>query len=582
MRTEPSLSEVAEKNVRRWLNDAYDETTKQEIRHLIQTDVQQLEEAFYTTLSFGTGGMRGLMGVGSNRFNMYTIREITQGLINYVKSQHVVSPRIVIGYDTRNNSRFFAEQAAQLATSNGFESYLFDTCCPTPLLSFAVRKLSCHAGVMITASHNPAEYNGYKVYWSDGAQVLSPHDKGISRAIETVRESGLSAIHWKEDAGYATVGADIIQAYLQEIKKLMLWPPHEGKENLKIVYTSLHGTGGVVVPDALKMWGFLDVACVTPQMTMDGNFPTTKSPNPEVPQALSLGIGQLLEKEYDIFLATDPDADRVGVVVRHHGKAYTLTGNQTAALMAEWIVKRLYEEGRLPPNPALVKTIVTTPLLNHIAKYWNLTCFDVLTGFKYIAEKIRQWEDDKEHGYSFLFGGEESLGFLYGTHSRDKDAVVSSCVIAEIAAHFKQHKKTLIDALHEIWKKYGVFVERVKTVAFSETKEGKARMKECMDALRQTPPSQFGSRKVVAFEDLLHKKVDGDPSLFQGRTLPLSDVLLFHLEGGGLLCIRPSGTEPKVKVYAMLSEKQHGSKSIEHSLEEEMGSLLSDTVRYIE
>jgi phosphoglucomutase/phosphomannomutase len=573
MRTDLSLSAAAEKNVKRWLNDSYEEATKNEIRMLLQNDIQQVEESFYTTLSFGTGGIRGLMGIGSNRVNIYTIRELTQGLVNYMKRQDVKKPSIVIGYDTRNNSRLFAEQAAKIASSNGVHAFLFDTCCPTPLLSFAVRKLSCMAGIMITASHNPAEYNGYKVYWSDGAQILSPHDKGISKAIEEVRHEGLSRIIFQEEAEYTLVGSEIINSYLQETKKLMLWPADDAKDNVKILYSSLHGTGGVLMKDAFSLWGMHNVGYVASQMVMDGNFPTTKTPNPESAQALKLGIDELMEKEYDIFLATDPDADRVGLVVRHHGKPYTLTGNQIASLMAEWICKRLYEEGRLPPRPALVKTIVTTQLINHIAKYWNVACFEVLTGFKYIAEKMRQWEENKENGYSFVFGGEESLGFLYGAHARDKDAIVSSCVIAEIAAHFKQHKKTLVDALHDLWKKYGVFIERLKTVSFPETKEGRVRMGECMGALRSTPPSQFGTRKVVSFEDLLHPK--------GSHPLPISDVLLFHLEGGGLLCIRPSGTEPKVKIYAMLSEKQSSSKDVEHFLETEIISLLSEVVQYL-
>lgn len=581
MRTDLSLSEAAEKNVRRWLNDSYDEDTKHSIRELLQTDVQKLEDAFYTSLSFGTGGMRGLMGVGSNRCNIYTIRELAQGLVNYVSRLGVKKPRIVIGYDTRHNSRFFAEQAALLVSSNGMEALLFDTCCPTPLLSFAVRKLDCHAGIMITASHNPPEYNGYKVYWSDGAQVVFPHDRGISQAIEEVRHGGLSAIHVKEGVRYTPVGADLIHSYLHEIKKLMLWSIDGDKESVKVLYTSLHGTGGIVMKEALALWGIQEVGFVHSQMVMDGAFPTTKIPNPESPQALALGTQELLEKEYDILLATDPDADRVGVVVRHHGKAQTLTGNQIASIMAEWILKRLYEEGRLPPKPALIKSIVTTPLLSRIAEYWNVDCFDVLTGFKYVAEKIRHWEENKEDGYSFVFGGEESLGFLYGTYTRDKDAIVSSCVLSEIAAHFKQQKRTLVDALHDIWKKYGVFAERVKTVAFSETKEGKDRMHACMEALRMTPPQQLGKRNIVAFEDLLQKKASGDESLWVGRSLPSSDVLLFHLEEGGLLCVRPSGTEPKVKLYAMLSSKQNAEKNVEHTLDAEIGTLLTDTMQYM-
>lgn len=575
------LSETAQNNMRRWLNDTYDEETKQSIRNLLENDPQNVEEAFYTSLSFGTGGIRGLMGVGSNRMNVYTVAELTQGLVNYIYSMNVTKPLVAIGYDTRNNSRLFAEQVAKCVVSNGGEAFLFDTCCPTPLLSFAVRYLECHAGVMITASHNPPEYNGFKVYWSDGAQVLHPHDQAICEEIDRIRIQGLLSIHCEDSAKFTSIGRQVIQSYLQEIKKLMLFPQgHDGKRSLKILYTSLHGTGGVVMEDALRLWGMSSISTVRSQMVMDGNFPTTKSPNPENKEALALGIDQMLKEEHDIFLATDPDADRVAVVVRHQGKPYILSGNQTAAIMSEWICRRLYEEGKMPLRPALIKTIVTTPLLDAIALYWNVKTFDVLTGFKYIAEKIRFWEKDPSIGYSFVFGGEESLGYLYGTNSRDKDGIVSSCVISEIAAQCKKEKKTLVDALHDIWKKYGVFIERLKTVQFSETKEGKELMRLCMNRLRNIPPQSVGNKKVVAFEDLLQGSFSGDKTACIAQGLPSSDVLLIHLEEGGLLCIRPSGTEPKVKIYAMMQKKSCDSViEAEQVLEKEVYSLLDECAR---
>ena len=583
MDTTLTLSSEAKKNAQRWLTDTYDEGTKQYIRHLLQKDIEKAEDAFYTTLAFGTGGIRGLMGIGSNRMNAYTIRELTQGLVDHILKSNIKRPKLVVGYDTRNNSRYFAEQAARTASSNGIEAFLFDTCCPTPLLSFAVRKLECHAGIMITASHNPPEYNGFKVYWSDGAQVLPPHDTAIADEIERIRNEGLVAIHCNEKATYTVVGSEIIQSYLQEIKKLMLWPSLESKNSIRLLYTSLHGTGGVVMEDALRMWGMEHIGFVHQQMVMDGNFPTTKTPNPELAQPLALGTEQLIKEEYDLLLATDPDADRVGVVVRHKGKPYALTGNQIGSIMAEWILKRLYEEGRLPPKPALIKTIVTTPLIRHIASYWNVTCFDVLTGFKYIAEMVRKWEENPATGYSFVFGGEESLGYLYGTHSRDKDGIVSSCVIAEIAAYFKKQGKTLVDALNDIWKKYGVFVERVKTISFPESKEGKERMAICMSRLRSQPPMRFGEKQVVAVEDLLHQTFQGDASLVVARGLPISDVLVFHLDKGGVVCIRPSGTEPKVKVYGMLSDTAKGRcKSVENLLEKELHKIFEETVQYMQ
>lgn len=573
------LSETAQKNVDRWLSQSYDEGTKQYIRILKEKNEQKLEDCFYTTLSFGTAGIRGVMDIGTNRINAYMVREWTQGLVNHILHSNVKKPKLVIGYDTRNNSRFFAEQAACTAASNGIETFLFDTCCPTPLLSFAVRKLACQAGIMITASHNPPEYNGYKVYWSDGAQVVAPHDKAIAQEIERVHQEGFSAVHFHDKAQYTFVGRDIISAYLQEIKKLMLWPESESKNGLKVLYTSLHGTGGVVMEEAFRLWGIEQVGLVHAQMAMDGNFPTAKKPNPELPEALALGSEKLIKENYDLLLATDPDADRVGVVVRHKGKAVTLTGNQIGSLMAEWIVRRLYEEGRLPPKPALVKSIVTTPLIQHIAKYWNVACFDVLTGFKYIAELIRNWEDTPSEAYSFLFGAEESLGFLCGTNSRDKDGILSSCIIAEIASHFKKEGKTLVDALHELWKKYGVFVEGVKTISFPETKEGKASMVQAMEWLRKQPPASLNGWKVVAFEDLLNRVFQGDHSRMLGLNLAKSDVLLFHLEGEKMVAIRPSGTEPKVKVYGMVADGEKGrTKKEDHILEKQLQLLFQNVM----
>lgn len=577
MDTTLNLSSSALRNVQRWLGDAYDESTKQQIRLLLEKDLEKAEDAFYTTLSFGTGGIRGLMGIGSNRINAYTIRELTQGLVDHMLHSAIKKPKLVIAYDTRNNSRYFAEQAAHTASSNGIETFLFDTCCPTPLLSFAVRNLSCHAGIMITASHNPPEYNGFKVYWSDGAQVLPPHDMAIAQEVERIRSAGLVAVHCNENSPYTVVGREVIHAYLQKIKKLQLWPSLETKNDLRILYSSLHGTGGVVMEDAFSEWGMPSVGFVHQQMVMDGNFPTTRTPNPEIPQALSLGTEQLIKEGYDLLLATDPDADRVGVVIRHKGKAYPLTGNQVGAIMAEWILKRLYEEGRLQPKPAIIKTIVTSPLLKKIATYWNTSCFDVLTGFKYIAEKIRLWETDPERGFSFVFGGEESLGYLYGTNSRDKDGVLSACVIAEIAAYFKKQKKTLVDALQDIWKKYGVFVEQVKTVAFPETKEGRESMTSCMARLRKDPPTSVGGLHVEGIEDLLHQSCTEGLSCRIASGLPISDVLLFHLEGGGIVCIRPSGTEPKVKIYAMVCDQTKGRiKSQIHLLEKQIEHIFHE------
>lgn len=552
------ISEEAQKNVQAWLEGPFDMDTKRAIIEMGRTDPEGLENAFYSYLSFGTGGMRGLMGIGPNRMNIYTVRQTTKGLANYLKLQSGAKMlRVAIGFDSRHNSQLFALEAARVLAASSIEAFLFKDLRPTPMVSFACRFLHCNAAIMITASHNPPEYNGYKVYWADGGQVLPPHDTGIMKEVEEVRRGGIIPVSPEQDPYIHILGKEIDEAYLAELHQLELWPETD-KSSLKVVYSSLHGTGGTIVPQALHQIGITNLSLVKQQMVPDGAFPTTKYPNPEAEEALRLGIDMMMSTNSDLFLATDPDADRLGVVVNHNGTQHILTGNQISSIATEWIFKRLSERGVLPSNGAVVKTIVTTPLVRKIAERWGGKCYEVLTGFKYIAQKMNEWENNPEQA-RFIFGCEESYGYLYGTHARDKDGVVCSCVMSEIAWHLKTEGKTLVDALHELWEKYGYFDESLLTCAFGETKAGRDRMAGVMSDLRAHPPQTFNGSSTIAFEDLLTHQFQGDPIHRIGEDLPKADVLFFTLQDESKVIIRPSGTEPKIKVYFMLAASKEGS-----------------------
>ncbi len=556
-----AISEEARKNVQAWLEGPYDPDTKRAIIEMGATNPDALENAFYSYLSFGTGGMRGLMGVGPNRMNIYTVRQTTKGLANYLKLQPGAKMlRVAIGFDSRKNSQLFALEAARVLAASSIEAFLCKDLRPTPMVSFACRALGCHAAIMITASHNPAEYNGYKVYWSDGGQVLPPHDTGIIKEVEEVRRGGLIPVSPEQDPYIHIIGKEMDEEYLQALRSRILWPDAD-KSSLKVLYSCLHGTGGTVVPQALRQAGITNLSFVKDQMAPDGAFPTTRYPNPEVEEALRLGIEMMMAEGLDLFLATDPDADRLGVVVNHRGTAHILTGNQIASIATEWIFRQQTARGLMPSRPVVVKTIVTTPLVRKIAESWGATCYDVLTGFKYIAQKMNECERTPEMG-QFVFGCEESYGYLYGTHARDKDAVISASLLAEIAWHLKTEGKTLVDALHDLWEKYGYFDESQVTCAFGETKAGRDRMAAVMAALRSNPPQVFNGTPTVAFEDLLANTFQGDPVYRVGATLPQADVLLFTLSDLSKVIIRPSGTEPKIKVYCMVPASQG------HSLEQ--------------
>lgn len=565
MESSVELDITTQRNVDEWINGNYDSETKAEIHRLLRENPREVTDAFYTNLTFGTGGLRGIMGVGTNRMNVYTVRAATQGLANYINIQtkNQNGRSAFIGYDSRNNSRLFAEECAKVFAGNGIRVYLFEDIRPTPFVSFGCRYKKCTAAIMITASHNPANYNGYKVYWDDGAQILPPHDTKIIEQVNLIKDpSQVKAIEHLHHPLIEWVGSGIDEAYFQAIAPLQCCQKGNQKygNQLKVVYTSLHGTGITVMPKALSNWGFTNLALVENQVIPDGNFPTVAYPNPEDKAALQLGIKRLEDVKGDILIATDPDADRVGIAVKHNGEVRILTGNQIAVLCLEHVCKELTQSQKMPEKAAFVKTIVTTELFKAVADHYGKPCFNVLTGFKYIAQKIREWEKDPKNGCQFVFGGEESYGYLLGTQVRDKDAIVMSNLICEMASEAKQNGKTLIDLLDELYQKYGVYVETLLSINFEESKEGREKMSNGIKKLQNSPPSSIGEIPVASLEDYQHSV---KKELKTGKTSPLklpkSDVLLFWLEDDSKVIVRPSGTEPKIKIYCGVKEDAHGN-----------------------
>ncbi len=536
-----SLSPEAKSRVEHWLHGPYDQETKEAILSL---NAHDLNEAFGTSLAFGTGGMRGLMGVGTARMNKYTIQMATQGLARYLLAHPQPDKRraVFIGYDPRHHSEEFAREVACVLAGNGIGALLCSDIRPTPFVSFGVRAKQCWAGIMITASHNPKEYNGYKVYWSDGGQVVFPHDEGIVAEVAKIKDISEIKRASEKDPLIEKVEGMLDDAYLKAIRTIQMrtFADHKVGQALKITYTPIHGTGIKLLPKAFKDWGFSQVNLVDQQIVPDGNFPTVASPNPEKKETLHMGLAQLEASRSDLMLATDPDADRVAVAVMHKGTPTILNGNQIGALCAEYICSTLEEQNKLPANGAIVTSIVSTDLLAAIAKSYGITCVEVLTGFKYIAEQIHLWETSKAH--TFLFGAEESYGYLATDKVRDKDAVSSACLIAEIALYMKTEGRTLIDFLEEIYKKYGYYEEGQATIDFPAEEESMEKMRTLMQKLRLAPPKTVAGYTVEVWEDY-STGID---------SLPKSDVILMRLSGGGKLTIRPSGTEPKLKIYAGL------------------------------
>jgi phosphomannomutase len=546
-------------HVQAWLEGPYDEETKAEIRKMLQHDLKELIDAFYTSLSFGTGGLRGLMGIGSNRMNAYTVAQATQGLANVLKLHNKPSTVLstFIGYDSRHHSREFAEICARVLAGNCIHVHLCKEIRPTPLVSFGCQALNCHAGIMITASHNPPQYNGYKLFWFNGSQILPPLDQQIIEEINKISSPLLvNQTNNLESPFIHEVGEEIDQAYLDAIVKLQNYPIENATQGhkLKVVYTSLHGTGITLLPKALASWGFYPTL-VDAQIIPDGNFPTIDSPNPEDPQTLQMGLDKLDEIKGDLLIATDPDADRIGIGALHQGQIHVLNGNQIASLCLYHICRSQTALGTMHPKSAFIKTIATTELFQAICDSFNKPCFNVLTGFKYIAEKIQQWQSNP-NGYQYIFGGEESHGYLYGTCTRDKDAITVSTLLCEAALQLKLQGKTFIDLLHEIYQQYGYYHEKLLSIHFEESKEGKTQIKEGMERLQNHPPHTIFNIPVESLEDYRRSvKIYLHSGKTEFLTLPKSDILLFWLQDGTKLMIRPSGTEPKIKIYCGLRKE---------------------------
>ena len=530
-----------------WLNGNYDDQTKAEIRRLQKEDPTDLTEAFYKDLEFGTGGLRGIMGVGTNRMNKYTVGMATQGFANYLNQSFAGKEiKVAIAHDPRNNSRFFAETAAGVFAANGIKVFLFDDLRPTPELSFAIRYLGCQGGVVCTASHNPKEYNGYKAYWDDGAQLVPPHDVNVMDEVAKIKNIGDVKFTGGENL-IEIIGGKVDEAYIQMVKGLSVYPDAiSSQKDLKIVYTPIHGSGIKLIPDVLTTFGFENVHIVAEQKTPDGNFPTVVYPNPEEAEAMSLGLKLAGELDADILLGTDPDADRVGIGIKNHkGDWVLMNGNQTAVLAFTYVMEARRAKKIARPEDMVVKTIVTTDMIDKIAADNHLHCYNVLTGFKWIAEMIRE-KAGKEH---YIIGGEESFGLMIGDQVRDKDAVSAVALLSEMAAYEKNQGKTLYDKLIELYIEYGLFYEKLKSIT-RKGMRGQEEIAEMMQAFRDNPPKSLNNSEVV---QLLDYQLQKGKNLKTGESwdieLPKSNVLQFILADGSKISARPSGTEPKIKFY---------------------------------
>lgn len=537
-----------------WLaNDYFDEATKKELLE-IQGDEKEIQERFYQELEFGTAGLRGIIGAGTNRMNEYTVQKATQGIANYICKLKMENQGVAIAYDSRNKSTEFALVAACCLAANGIKAYLFEELRPTPELSFAVRYFKCAAGINITASHNPKEYNGYKVYWADGAQITPPHDAGIMEQVRGIDDFKQVKMCSKEQALAAgllvMIGHEVDDAYEQELLKQVLNPEiiQKNQDQITIIYTPLHGTGNLPVRNILKKIGFEHVFVVEEQALPDGNFPTVSYPNPETKEAFELGLKLAKEKNADLILATDPDADRLGVQVRDaQGKYHSLTGNMSGCLLADYVVGQKQLKYGLPKDGVLIRSIVTTRLLDAIAKNYHLELIEVLTGFKYIGQKILEFEESGEKTY--LFGMEESYGCLPGTYARDKDAVVAAMLLAEMAAFYQEKKMNLWDAMMELYEKYGYYEDQIISVTL-EGMDGLQKIQTTMEKLENTQVLELGGFNVIARRNYKTGIIEDYGTKKQRPTgLPKTNALYFELEEEGFVCVRPSGTEPKIKVY---------------------------------
>ena len=541
------MSQAIDEKVANWLAGNYDEATKQTIRDLQSKQPAELEDSFYKNLEFGTGGLRGIMGVGSNRINKYTIGMATQGFSNYLlKTYPNEKISVAIGHDSRNNARFFAETTAQVFAANGFTVYLFEALRPTPELSFAIRNLQCKAGVVCTASHNPKEYNGYKAYWNDGGQLVPPHDHNVIKEVDAIQS--IDDVKWSGgEANIQLLGNAMDEAYMTMLKSLSVYPEViAAQQDLKIVYTPIHGTGITLVPKVLAKYGFTNVHIVEEQSTPDGNFPTVIYPNPEESETMSMGLKKAKALNADILLGTDPDADRVGVGVKNHkGEWVLMNGNQTAVLAFAYMMEARKAKGIAKPNDMVVSTVVTTEMINEVAKQNQVNCYTVLTGFKWIAELVKE----KEGKENYIIGGEESFGLMIGDQIRDKDAVSAVAILCEMAAYEKSKGRTLFDKLIELYIQYGFYYETLISIT-KKGMNGQQEIAKMMEGYRQAPPSKINNAAVVTLLD--YEKQMGK-NLITGESwkidLPKSNVLQFITEDGSKISARPSGTEPKIKFY---------------------------------
>ena len=561
-----------------WLESPIiDEETKKELKS-IGNNEKEIEDRFYKDLEFGTGGLRGIMGAGTNRMNLYTVKKATQGLANYICSKNGQDKGVVIAYDSRNNSKEFSKQAALVLNANGIKTYLFKNLRPTPELSFAVRELKAIAGIVITASHNPPEYNGYKVYWEDGGQIVPPVDKEIITEVNKINDLAEIRNITEEDAKtqhlYNEIEEEIDNRYIEEVKKLILNPEIVKKHGsqLKVVYTPLHGTGGTLAPKILKEIGLTNIYVVPEQEKPDGNFPTVSYPNPEDSKAFELALELAKKVDADVVLATDPDADRLGVYAKDSktGEYKSFTGNMSGLLIADYILSQKREQNKLPENGAIVKTIVSSNMAKEIAKEYKLHLVEVLTGFKYIGEQIKLFEETNQ--YQYLFGYEESYGCLLGTYARDKDGIAAVMALCEVACFAKLNNKTLCDIMLEMYEKYGYYKEDLVFFTLKGI-EGSKKIKETMDNLRNNPLKNIGQEKIIAIRDYLtSERIELETENKEKIEIPTSNVLYYELEDNGWFCVRPSGTEPKIKIY--MGIKDNNLENANNKLEKLKGEIL--------
>jgi phosphoglucomutase len=570
------MNELIQKRVALWLSDQFDEETRNEVRQLQASDASALADAFYRNLEFGTGGLRGLMGAGTNRMNKYTVGMATQGFANYLNQCFAQDVRVAIAYDSRNNSRFFAETTAQVFAANGIEVFLFEEMRPTPELSFAIRQLGCQAGVVCTASHNPKEYNGYKAYWSDGSQLVSPHDKNVIREVEKI--ASVQDVKWTGgEHRIHSLGAEMDRAYIQMVKSLSVYPELiERQSDMKIVYTPIHGTGIKLVPDVLRAFGFKHIHIVEEQAVPDGNFPTVAYPNPEESEAMALGLKLARELDADILCGTDPDADRIAIGVRdNQGEWVLMNGNQTAVLAFNYLIEARRSKGIDKPNDMVITTIVTTPMIDRIAQQHEVGCYRVLTGFKWIADLIRQ----KEGKENYIIGGEESFGLMIGDQIRDKDGVSAVALLCEMAAVERSKGRSLYQKLIDLYVQYGLYKEKLISIT-KKGMDGQAQIAAMMEGFRTNPPQVINGVNVARISDY---QTGSSTDLMSGNVtalgLPSSNVLIFELADGSQIAARPSGTEPKIKFYFSVRDDLPSAdqfSEVDAQLEQRVQGIIDD------